>query len=116
MAEAADSTTKKGATKGKKIKEELAKDKKKISDNRDNPVVVGNALIWSIGVAALAAGAYRKHQDGQLDWKLAGTVGGIVAVFGVADYFGSKYAYICSLLLVKSLSIRSSLTCFCIGG
>lgn len=86
----AESAKKKAATKGKQIKDELKKDGQKLSENRDNPVVVGNALIWGIATVAIGYGAYQKHTEGKLDWQLAGTVAGAVGAFAVADYFGSK--------------------------
>jgi pyruvate dehydrogenase E2 component (dihydrolipoamide acetyltransferase) len=69
----------------------MKRDGKKLSENRDNPVVIGNAAIWGIGIIAIGYGAYKKHSEGQLDWKLAGTVAGVVGAFGVADYFASQY-------------------------
>lgn len=89
-ADAAESAKKKAATKGKQVKDALKKDGKKLSDNRDNPVVIGNALVWGIATVAIGYGAYQKHSEGKLDWKLAGSVAGVVGAFGVADYFGSK--------------------------
>lgn len=89
-AAAAESAKKKAATKGKNVKDALKKDGQKLSDNRDNPVVVGNALIWGIATVAIGYGAYQKHSEGKLDWQLAGTVAGCVGAFAVADYFGSK--------------------------
>lgn len=86
----AESAKKKAATKGKKIKDELKKDGKALSDNKDNPVVIGNALIWGIATVAIGYGAYQKHTEGKLDWQLAGTVAAGVGAFAVADYFGSK--------------------------
>ena len=86
----AESAKKKAATKGKQIKDELKKDGHKLNENRDNPVVVGNALIWGIATVAIGYGAYQKHTEGKLDWQLAGTVAGAVGAFAVADYFGSK--------------------------
>lgn len=86
----AESAKKKAATKGKQIKDELKKDGKALSDNKDNPVVIGNALIWGIATIAIGYGAYQKHSEGKLDWQLAGTVAAGVGAFAVADYFGSK--------------------------
>ena len=88
---AAESAKKKAATKGKEIKNELKKGEKTLSDNRDNPVVIGNAVVWGVGIIALTAAGWQKHKEGKLDWQLAGSVAGALAVFGVADYFGSKY-------------------------
>ena len=81
---------KKAATKGKESKEKAKAGGKKLQDNQDNPVVVGNAVILVVGTVALAVGAYQKHREGKLDWRLAGTVAGVVGLFGVADYFASK--------------------------
>ncbi|EXJ89695.1 hypothetical protein A1O3_02762 [Capronia epimyces CBS 606.96] len=90
-AAAAESAKKKAATKGKEAKDSLKKDGRKLSENRDNPVVIGNALIWGIATVAIGYGAYQKHTEGKLDWKLASTVVGSVGAFAVADYFGSKW-------------------------
>lgn len=88
--EEAESVKKRASAKSKDAKEAIKKDSEKLNANRDNPVVVGNALLWGIGVAAIGYGAYQKHSEGKLDWSFAGTVVGIVAAVGVADYFGSK--------------------------
>ena len=88
--EAASDAKKKAVTKGKEAKEKAKAGGKKLQDNQDNPVVIGNAVILVVGSVALAVGAYQKHKEGQLDWKLAGTVAGIVGAFGVADYFASQ--------------------------
>jgi len=87
----AESAKKKAASKGKQIKEDVKKDGQRLSENRDNPVVVGNALIWGIATIAIGYGAYQKHTEGKLDWQLAGSVGAAVGAFAVADYFGSKW-------------------------
>ena len=86
----AEQVKKKAANKGKQIKDELKKNSEKVNENRDNPVVVGNALIWGIATIAIGYGAYQKHTEGKLDWQLAGTVAAGVGAFAVADYFGSK--------------------------
>lgn len=90
VADAAEKAKKKAATKAKEAKSALKQEGKALSDNRDNPVVIGNAVIWGIATVAIGYGAYQKHSEGKLDWKLAGTVAGVVGAFGVADYFGSK--------------------------
>ncbi|KAI1623396.1 hypothetical protein EDD37DRAFT_681599 [Exophiala viscosa] len=88
---AAAETKKKAATKGKQVKDSLKKDGQKLSENRDNPVVIGNALIWGLATVTIGYGAYKKQSEGKLDWQLAGTVAGCVGAFAVADYFGSKW-------------------------
>ena len=80
----------KASKEAKKAKATAKEEGKKLSENRDNPVFIGNALIWGIATVAIGYGAYQKHSEGKLDWKLAGTVAGCVGAFGVADYFGSK--------------------------
>jgi len=84
------SDTKKTNTKGEEAKSKAKAYHKRLQDNSDNPVVIGNAVILVAGTAALTFGAYKKHSEGQLDWKLARTVAGIVGVFSIADYFTSK--------------------------
>ena len=88
--EAASDAKKKAAAKGKEAKEKAKAGGKKLQDNQDNPVIIGNAVLLGVGIIALAAGAYQKHSEGKLDWQLAGTVAGVVGVLGVADYFASK--------------------------
>jgi hypothetical protein len=88
--EAASDAKSKLSKEAKKAKATLKEDGKKLSENRDNPVVVANALIWGLGGVAIGYGAYKKHSEGKLDWQLAATVAGCVGAFGVADYFGSK--------------------------
>jgi len=89
--EAANDAKKKATTKGKEAKEKAKAGGKKLQDNQDNPVVIGNAVVLLVGSVALAAGAYQKHKEGQLDWQLAGTVAGVVGAFAVGDYFVSKW-------------------------
>jgi vacuolar-type H+-ATPase subunit H len=108
VSEYADKAKKEARADTKKVKAEVKKDAKKLSDNRDNPVVIGNTLLWGITAVVLGVcirflhdkmilicmiqvGAYKKHQEGKLDWKLAGSVAGVVGVLGVADYFGSQW-------------------------
>lgn len=74
----------------KKAKRSLKKDGKALADNKDNPVVIGNAILWTITAAAVCWGAYQKHQEGKLDWKIAGTVAGGIGALAVGDYFASQ--------------------------
>lgn len=74
----------------KKAKRSLKKDGQKLADNKDNPVVIGNAILWTVTAAAIGWGAYQKHSEGKLDWKLAGTVAGGVGALAVGDYFASQ--------------------------
>lgn len=51
--EFADKAKKEASADAKKAKAEIKKDAKKLSDNKDNPVVVGNALLWGITAVVL---------------------------------------------------------------
>ncbi|KAA6406962.1 MAG: rho-type gtpase-activating 2 [Lasallia pustulata] len=61
-----------------------------LNENRDNPVVVGNAVVIAAAGAALGFGAYRKYAAGELTWKVVGMWVGAVGVFSVADYWFSQ--------------------------
>lgn len=68
----------------------MKKDGKKLEENKDNPVVIGNALLWTVAAVGVGVAAYQKHSEGKLDLQAAGQFAGILALIGVADYFGSK--------------------------
>lgn len=86
----ASSAKDKMSAEAKKAKASLKKDGKTLAENRDNPVVIGNAILWTITAAAVGWGAYQKHQEGKLDWKVAGTVAGGIGALAVGDYFASS--------------------------
>lgn len=58
--------------------------------NTDNPVYIGNALIYAMVGAGLGFGAYRKHAEGKLSWETIGLWSGAVGAFTVVDYYVSK--------------------------
>ncbi|KAI9715588.1 MAG: hypothetical protein M1812_005892 [Candelaria pacifica] len=75
----------------KETKAKADKASKKMSENRDNPVVIGNAVAV-VGIsAALGVGAYRKYTAGELTWKLVGAWAGVVGLFAAGDYYLSQY-------------------------
>lgn len=84
--------------KGKKVaskKAEQAKDKAAearddLSANRENPVVVANAVLVAVAAVGLGVGAYHKHSKGELNWGLVGTWAGVVGLFAAGDYFVSQ--------------------------
>ena len=84
--------------KGKKAaskKAEQAKDKAieardDLSANRDNPVVVANAVLVAVAAVGLGVGAYHKHSNGELNWGVVGRWAGVVGLFGGGDYFVSQ--------------------------
>lgn len=61
-----------------------------LSANTDNPVYIGNAVLYTLVGAGLGFGAYRKHAEGKLSWEVVGLWSGAVGAFGVVDYFVSK--------------------------
>lgn len=58
--------------------------------NSDNPVYIGNALIYAAIGAGLGFGAYRKHAEGKLSWETIGLWSGAVGAFSAVDYYVSK--------------------------
>lgn len=82
---------KRASTAAKEAKRELKKDGRKLKENKDNPVFIGNAVLWTLTAGAVAYGAYRKHTEGKLDISLAGTVALGLGALGAVDYFVSKY-------------------------
>lgn len=75
---------------GKEAKAKAQEAGQELQDNKDNPVVIGNAIIIAVGAAALGFGAYKKHTEGQLDWQMVGMWTGIVGAFAVGDYYASQ--------------------------
>lgn len=65
-------------------------EKSRLSRNKDNPIVLGNAILFALASAGLGYGAYQKHLDGKLSWELIGIWSGAVGAFGVVDYFASR--------------------------
>lgn len=79
--------------KAQKAKAKAKAEASSFSRNKDNPVVVGNAVLLALVGAGLGFGAYHKHLDGKLSWELVGLWTGAVGAFGVADYFVSKWLF-----------------------
>ncbi|KAI9826015.1 MAG: hypothetical protein M1819_007470 [Sarea resinae] len=75
----------------KKAKGKGSKASRKIRENADNPVVIGNAVLIAGLGGALGFGAYRKYAAGQLTWKLAGAWAGVVGLFAAGDFYLSQY-------------------------
>ena len=84
------------ARKKASVEKDKAKDKakaggKKLQENSDNPVVIGNAIIMAVGATALGFAAYNRYSEGKLDGEAVAMGAGIVGAFAVADYFASQY-------------------------
>lgn len=90
-AEAKAARAKDRLVEGKKQgKAQAKKDAQFVRENSDNPVIIGNAIVITALAGVLGWGAYKQHQAGQLDWKVAGIGAGAVGLFATADYFVSK--------------------------
>ncbi|MCJ1479140.1 hypothetical protein MMC13_007824 [Lambiella insularis] len=64
-----------------------------LNENRDNPVVIGNALIIGLGSAFIGFGAYKKYQAGELNWQVGGLWAGAIGLFALGDYYMSQYLF-----------------------
>ncbi|KAJ6127643.1 hypothetical protein N7523_003255 [Penicillium sp. IBT 18751x] len=74
----------------KKVKARKAKSSG-LGPNSDNPVYIGNAVLYTLVGAGLGFGAYHKHAQGKLSWETIGLWSGAVGALGVVDYFVSKW-------------------------
>jgi len=90
---AASDAKKKATTDAKKAKEKAREAGEELKENKDNPVVVGNAVVIAAGAAALGFGAYQKHAKGELTWKVVGLWTGIVGGLAVGDYYLSQWLF-----------------------
>lgn len=63
---------------------------KRMRENADNPVVVGNAVVVALGGAGLGWWTYQKYTLGEFSWKVAGAVAGAVGLFAAADVYVSR--------------------------
>lgn len=81
---------KKADAKAKDAKAAAKKEAEHLDKNKDNPVFIGNYILWTVTAAAVAYGAYQKNAKGELDVKLAGTVALGLGALGAADYYASK--------------------------
>ncbi|KXT05450.1 hypothetical protein AC578_11043, partial [Pseudocercospora eumusae] len=83
--------------KAKEEWQQAKKDGKKAEDwaekNKNNPVVVGNAVVIAALGALLGTGAYRMHKSNTLTWNVVGAWAGAVGLFAVGDYYVSQYFF-----------------------
>ncbi|KAL8657764.1 MAG: hypothetical protein Q9226_001580 [Calogaya cf. arnoldii] len=85
---------KKSAARNYREGKEEAKEKgNELSRNRDNPVVVGNALIIGIGSVALGFVGYQKYAKGELSMEVVGITAAAVSAFAIGDYYLSQYLF-----------------------
>jgi hypothetical protein len=74
-----------------KASHKASKASKRLRDNSDNPVVLGNAVLGLALFGTLGYGAYVKYRAGEFTWKLVGIGAAVLGAFGVADYYATKY-------------------------
>ncbi|KAL8929265.1 MAG: hypothetical protein Q9208_001348 [Pyrenodesmia sp. 3 TL-2023] len=77
----------------KEGKEEAREKSNELSRNRDNPVVVGNAVIIGVGSVALGFTGYQKYAKGELSWQVVGMAAAAVGAFAISDYYVSQYLF-----------------------
>lgn len=73
-----------------KISNKAAEGRDELSENRDNPVVVGNMVVAVVGGIGLGVAGYNKYAKGELSWEVVGIAAAAVGVLGVADYYVSQ--------------------------
>jgi len=73
-----------------KIKRKGRKEADWLKDNRDHPVVLGNAVLSVALFGAVGYGAYAKYRAGEFTWKVVGLGVAILGAFSAADYYASK--------------------------
>lgn len=98
QADKAAQQAKERATKTKNAaKEKAGLAGKRVRENADNPVVLGNALLVGLGGLGLGWFAYRKYTAGEFNWRLGGILAGAVGLFAAADIYVSRYVSTCLL-------------------
>ncbi len=85
-----DKVKKSAARNYREGKEEAKEKGNELSRNRDNPVVVGNAIIIGVGSVALGFAGYQKYAKGELSWQVAGMAVAAVGAFAIGDYYVSQ--------------------------
>ncbi|KAL8693363.1 MAG: hypothetical protein Q9218_001800 [Villophora microphyllina] len=88
-----DKAKKSAARNYKEGKKEMEEKGDELSRNRDNPVVVGNAVIIGAGIAALGVLGYQKHAKGELSMEVAGITAAVVTAFAIGDYYASQWLF-----------------------
>ncbi|KAL8800885.1 MAG: hypothetical protein Q9182_004859 [Xanthomendoza sp. 2 TL-2023] len=88
-----DKAKKSAARNYREGKEEAKEKGNELSRNRDNPVVVGNAVIIGVGSVALGFAGYQKYAKGELSWEVVGLATAALGAFAVGDYYLSQYLF-----------------------
>ncbi|KAI9737824.1 MAG: hypothetical protein M1834_009193 [Cirrosporium novae-zelandiae] len=92
-AEAKEEEAKKKARLEKNKARSKARSAKKLfGENCDNPVLVGNAAVYTLSLGVLGVAAYKRVLP-DFNWKVAGVWAGALGLFATADYYVSKYFF-----------------------
>lgn len=81
---------KEGVEKGKK---EGKKAEQWADKNKENPVVIGNAVALAVLGGVLSIGAYRMHSQGRLTGQVVAATAGALSLFAVGDYYVSQFFF-----------------------
>jgi Family of unknown function (DUF5353) len=73
-----------------KARSQVSKGSRRLRDNADNPVVLGNAILGVALFGTLGYASYVKYRAGEFSWKLVGIGAAVLGAFGVADYYATK--------------------------
>lgn len=85
-----DKAKKSAARNYREGKEEVKDKGNELSRNRDNPVVVANAVVIGVGSVALGFAGYQKYAKGELSWEVAGITAAALSAFAIGDYYLSQ--------------------------
>jgi hypothetical protein len=69
----------------------VSKGSRRLRENADNPVVLGNAILGVALFGTLGYASYVKYRAGEFSWKLVGIGAAVLGAFGVADYYATKF-------------------------
>ena len=68
----------------------------KLRRNKENPVVVANALLIAAASGFVGYHAYERHLKGMLNWEVVAAWGGAIGVGVGVDYFVSRFVFFSS--------------------
>ncbi|MCJ1228017.1 hypothetical protein MMC12_004676 [Toensbergia leucococca] len=88
-----DKAKKATSKKSGQAKEKASRAGDELRDNKDNPVIIGNAVVICAGSAILGYQAFQKYSAGELNWKIVAAWTGAVGLFAAGDYYLSQYLF-----------------------
>lgn len=85
-----DKAKKQASAEAKKAKKAASDAGTWADNNKQNPVVIGNAIVVASLTGLVGIGAYRKYVNNELTPKVVGIWTGVIGLFAVGDYFVSS--------------------------